>query len=346
MEMVKQHLQRVPAFVMSVGGQASRAAEALKALDYGLLWLLCFGIGGWVVLNFVLGTLEELYNRTLRPGKNLKQFGKWAVVTGATDGIGEAMAMELAKKGLNIYLMSRTQSKLDATQAAIEAKYPKVQVKNMAVDFSRFGEDEDLMDKVRAAVETVDVGVLINNVGMSYDFCKYFHELRDDQVRDLTNLNVQSTTWMTRYVLPGMNTRKGGYIVNISSAAGVTTAPLLAQYGAVKSYIAMFSKALNAENKHVHVQCQVPLFVTTKLAKLRHTSLTVPSPAGYAKYAVAAIGYETVVSPYLTHSPYLWLLCNLPESLASTITGAMHQGIRTAGMKKEAKKAAESSKSK
>jgi len=85
--------------------------------------------------------------------------------------------------------------------------------------------------------------------------------------------------------------------------------------------------------------------VATKLAKIRHTSLTVPSPAGYAKYAVAAIGYETVVSPYITHSPYLWFLCALPEWIAAGATGAMHHGIRTAGMKKAARKAAEEKKS-
>ena len=342
-----EYVREIPKFVMKLGAHGARASEALRGLEYGNLWLVCFAIGGWQVLNFVLGTLEELYNRLLRPGKNLKQFGSWAVVTGATDGIGEAMAMEFAKKGMNVYLMSRTQRKLDETKKEILAKCKNVEVKTMCVDFSVFGTEqgEAMMGKVKAALEAVEVGVLVNNVGKSYEFCKYFHELRDDEVKDLITLNVQSTTWMTRYVLPGMNARRGGYIVNIASAAGVTTAPLLAQYGAVKSYIAMFTKALNAENKYVHVQCQVPLFVATKLAKIRHTSLTVPSPAGYAKYAVAAIGYETVVSPYITHSPYLWFLCALPEWIAAGATGAMHHGIRTAGMKKAARKAAEEKKS-
>ena len=83
-------------------------------------------------------------------------------------------------------------------------------------------------------------------------------------------------------------------IRNISSAAGVSTSPLLAQYGAAKSYVAMFSRALNYElkSKGVHVQCQVPMFVATKLAKIKNTSLFVPSTTAYAKAAVAAIGYE------------------------------------------------------
>jgi NAD(P)-dependent dehydrogenase (short-subunit alcohol dehydrogenase family) len=101
-----------------------------------------------------------------------------------------------------------------------------------------------------------------------------------------------------------------------TSAAGVSTSPLLAQYGAAKAYVAMFSRALNGElaRFNVHVQCQVPqrhhhrhrrllqlivdvyvcmyeqvpMFVTTKLAKLKHTSLFVASPAAYARAAVGA----------------------------------------------------------
>ena len=143
---------------------------------------------------------------------------------------------------------------------------------------------------------------------------------------------------MTRLVLPGMLSQKRGAIINISSAAGVTTSPLLAQYGAAKSYVEMFSRALNAElkDKGIHVQCQIPLFVATKLAKIRKASLTVASPSGYARAAVAAIGYETVVSPFWSHALQMWALQSLPEWIGTAITMSMHQGIRKKGMKKEA----------
>lgn len=123
-----------------------------------------------------------------------------------------------------------------------------------------------------------------------------------------------------------------------SIAAGVSTSPLLAQYGAAKSYIAMFSKALNAEykDKGIHVQCQVPMFVATKLAKIKRSSLFVASPSGYARAAVAAIGYETIVSPFWTHALQIWVLTNFPEWLITWATLQMHHGIRKAGQKKEA----------
>lgn len=141
--------------------------------------------------------------------------------------------------------------------------------------------------------------------------------------------------------------RKRGSIVNIGSAAGVSTSPLLAQYGAAKSYITMFSRTLNVELEkfNIHVQCQVPMFVATKLAKIKKTSLFVASPAAYARAAVAAIGYEAVVSPFWSHALQIWVLtAALPEWITSRVVMNMHHGIRKAGMRKEAKLAEEGGK--
>jgi 17beta-estradiol 17-dehydrogenase / very-long-chain 3-oxoacyl-CoA reductase len=249
------------------------------------------------------------------------------------------MAFELARKGCSVLLISRTLAKLEETKTELSAKYPKVQVEILDIDFSKY--DDKCKTRIAAAIAGKDVGVLINNVGISYPFTKYFHELEDVNVEQLMTLNVNSTTNMTRLVLPGMVERKRGAIVNIGSAAGVTNSPLLAQYGAAKSYIAMFSKVLNSEYgpKGIDVQCQVPLFVATKLAKLKKTSLFVASPAAYARAAVACIGYDDLISPYWSHALQLWLLAALPERISTAITFSIHQDIRRRGMKKEAEKA-------
>jgi len=299
----------------------------------------CGIVGALWVLNFTFTLLNGIYARCLRPGKNLKKFGQWAVVTGATDGIGKAMAFEMAKKGLNVVLISRTQANLELCAKELKEKYPKVEVQILAVDYGSF--DAAAQKAVKNLLSSLDVGVLVNNVGISYPYTQYFHELDDNRVEQLMTLNVNSTTLMTRIVLPGMVERKRGSIVNIGSAAGVSNSPLLAQYGAAKSYIAMFSKTLNMEYKkyNIHVQCQVPMFVATKLAKIKHASLFVASPSGYAKAAIAAIGYETVVSPFWTHALQIWALTTLPEWLMARVTMHVHMDIRRKGMKKEGKKA-------
>jgi len=245
-------------------------------------------------------------------------------------------------------IISRTESKLIEMKEEIKKKYPKVQTEHLAVDYSNF--DQATRDRVKKALDPLDIGVLINNVGMSYPFTKYFHELKDDEIFGLVELNVNSTVWMTRLVLGdekgGMVQRKRGAIVNTSSGAGRGTAPFLAEYSGAKGFIEMFSRALKAEYAHlnIHVQAQAPLFVATKLAKIRKTSITVPSPDEYARIAAKHIGYEDSVSPYWAHALQLWFLRQLPEWAVVMINLNMHLPIRKAGMKKEAKKAAEGSK--
>jgi 17beta-estradiol 17-dehydrogenase / very-long-chain 3-oxoacyl-CoA reductase len=162
--------------------------------------------------------------------------GEWALVTGATDGIGKAMCFELARRGLNVLLVSRSLTKLNEVADELSAKYPKVSTKVVAVDFSNF--DSAAQGKVRAQIEQLEVGVLVNNVGMSYAHPAYFAELSHADVVSMIALNVTSTTIMTHLALPRMVERKRGAIVCISSAASQLPAnPLLAQYAAAKAYV-------------------------------------------------------------------------------------------------------------
>jgi len=319
----------------------------MGALD-GLLYKL--GLAALAYILFCLGKVAfAAYKFFLRPGKKLPDYGEWAVVTGATDGIGKAYAFELARSGMNVLVISRTQSKLEELEKEIKAKYPNVQVSLLAVDYSNF--DQKARDLVKAKIAGLDIGVLINNVGMSYPFTKYFHELKDDEIAGLMDLNVSSTVWMTRLVLgteeaEGMIKRRRGAIVNTSSGAGRGTSPLLAEYSGAKAFIESFSKGLKAElaKFNIHVQAQAPLFVATKLAKVRESFPAVPSPAGYAKEAIKHIGYEDSVSPYWGHAIQLWVLRQLPEWAVIQINLAMHLPIRKKGMKKEAERAQEGKK--
>jgi 17beta-estradiol 17-dehydrogenase / very-long-chain 3-oxoacyl-CoA reductase len=298
------------------------------------IWAL---IGFYYLFKYIWHVLYGIYSKLLRPCKNLKKvYGPWALVTGATDGIGEAMAEELARRGMKLVLLSRDMKKLEATRQAILEKYSTTEVQIYSVDFSDF--NAEVRAGVAEFLKDLDIGVLVNNVGYSYPFTKYFHELSDANVDNLISINIDSTTWMTKIVVDGMVKRKRGAIVNVASAAGVSVSPLLSQYSAAKGYVTMFSKALNVElwDHHVHVQCQIPLYVATKLAKIRNSSLMVPTPRAYAYAAVACIGYEAVVSPYWTHAIQLYLMTFIPEWwMEAWLIKLMHYGIRRAGLAKE-----------
>merc|ERR1719373_1442975 len=307
----------------------------------GLLYLMVLAV------RFI-ATLHSFF---FRGGKRLRDFGKWVVVTGATDGIDKAYAFELARQGMSVLIVSRTEAKLQEIEQEIQQRYPQVEVGHLAIDYSNF--DASAREAVEAKISGLDVGVLVNNVGVSYPFTKYFHELKDDEVAGLVEMNVNSTVWMTRLLLgteesEGMVKRRRGAIVNTSSGAGRMTSPLLAEYSAAKSFIEMFSKGLKAELAAfgITVQVQAPLFVATKLAKIRKTSLTVPSPSAYVRAAVAHIGYEDTVSPYWSHALQLWSIRQLPEWLVIMIGLKMHLPIRRAGMKKEAQRGEQEKKGK
>ncbi|KUF95237.1 COP9 signalosome complex subunit 4 [Phytophthora nicotianae] len=294
-------------------------------------------VGCLVLSRLALQVLGSVYTFFLRPAKSLKGFGQWGVVTGATDGIGKALAMELARKGMNVVLLSRTQSRLEAARDEILAKYPKVEVEILAVDFNRVDEPSVREALQKKMDQVKDVGVLFNNVGVSYDFPEFFDQLPEDRVDSLIKLNVAATTIMTKLVLPAQarrgrqpELRLGPHgraaaqrILGHQEVRGAANAVLAAEYAA----------------KNVHIQCHVPMFVSTKLAKIRHSSFMVPSPATYARASVAQLGYDTLISPYWPHALQIWLYESAPTWLLAKAAMMTHLSLRKRALKKlEAKK--------
>jgi hypothetical protein len=99
-------------------------------------------ISSWMVLSFLRIIWDSLLGPALGFGVNFRKMGKWAVVTGATDGIGLAYSKQLAAMGLNIVLISRTKERLDRVARQIETKY-KVKTKVVQVDFAQHMEQYD-----------------------------------------------------------------------------------------------------------------------------------------------------------------------------------------------------------
>lgn len=231
---------------------------------------------------------------------NLKNAGSWAVVTGATDGIGKAYAEQLAAKGLNVVLISRTLSKLEDMAKEVESKY-NVETKVIAADFSR----EDIYDDIKLKMAGLDVGVLVNNVGVSYDHPEFFAEVDEpDFSRKMIHMNVTSVAKMTELVLPTMLAKKRGYVINIGSSAGTAPTPLLALYSGTKSCVEMFTRSLYHEysGKGITFQCIRPYFVVSKLSKFRKPTLFIPTPTTFVKSALSTVGLETVTTGYWAHA--------------------------------------------
>ncbi|CAM9480930.1 unnamed protein product [Phaeothamnion confervicola] len=313
---------------------SAQTAPTMAVPDLDPRWMTAAAVlGAFVLVRAVLFVLCSFYRQFLRPAKNLRKYGEWAIVTGATDGIGKAYAKELARRGLSVLLISRTESKLVEVQKEISSKYPKVKIETLTIDYSNF--DKAARGRVAAAVKDKEIGVLINNVGVSYPFPKFYYELTDAELEALIELNVVSTARMTHLLLPAMSARRRGCIVNLASAAAANPTALLAGYSGAKGFILKMSESLHYEMapKGVHVQCQVPLLVATKLAKVR-PAWDKPSPDAYARAAVRAVGYEPVSSPYWSHALQLWVMSTLPFAVVNKVVYGMHLGLRKRALKK------------
>ncbi|KAH7834429.1 hypothetical protein Vadar_024399 [Vaccinium darrowii] len=286
------------------------------------LILVAIATSGFISLsNHLAKLLTWVWVMFLRPPKNLKQYGSWALVTGSTDGIGRALASELASKGLGLILVGRDPLKLKATcQQIREENGGNLSVKTIVIDFSKLRGDE-IAKKVEEGIEGLDVGILINNAGLAYSFARFLHEVDLELMESIVGVNIVGTTWVTKAVLPGMLKRKKGAIVNIGSgsSAAVSSYPLVTIYAATKAFIAMLSTSMSLEYKQhgIDIQCQFPLLVATKMIStiVERSSLFIPSPETYSKASLRAIGYEQSSVPYWPHALQWCILRALPDAL-------------------------------
>ncbi|XP_065584269.1 very-long-chain 3-oxoacyl-CoA reductase-B-like, partial [Artemia franciscana] len=164
---------------------------------------------------FVNFTWRLLYTTRIGSmlGKSIKMkdMGEWAVVTGATDGIGKAYAEECARHGINTVLISRSLNKLQNVALEIESRYD-VKTKTIDVDFTN---GPEIFEKIAKNIEGLDIGILINNVGMSYSYPEFLDQVEDSVgfAMRLVNCNCISVVRMSIMVLPQMVQKRKGLII-------------------------------------------------------------------------------------------------------------------------------------
>lgn len=165
-----------------------------------------------------------------------------ALVTGASRGIGEAFARQLAARGQDLVLVARSRDRLEALAGELSAAHG-VRAHVVVADLAQPGAAE----AVFAATERLglEVDLLVNDAGFAK--AGRFAELPLDVQADMVRLNVNTVMELTRRYLPAMRQRRRGGVINVSSTAGFQPVPQMAVYGATKAFVLSFSEAVAAQ---------------------------------------------------------------------------------------------------
>jgi len=312
------------------------------APDFTAYWIEVIGIVSaayiLLTLSWKIWSIVSLYITNGDSNIDFNKYGTWSVVTGSTDGIGLQFAEQLAAKGQNIVLISRSLEKLERVARNIEEKYG-VSTKVIVADYSR----NDIYDRITAGLEGLTIGTLVNNVGVAYARPMEFYDVPEhwpDFAERMVMVNIMSVVKMTEIILPKMITKKSGLILNVSSGSGLNPIPMLALYASSKAFVDSFSKALAFECAPlgVTVQCVMPFFVTTKLSTFKKTNFLIPSPESYVRDCLKTVGKTNRTFGCFSHALQGEFTMALSENLVMRMFSAGFKKARQARLKREAQK--------
>uniref|UniRef100_A0A8B9HAJ1 Hydroxysteroid 17-beta dehydrogenase 3 n=1 Tax=Astyanax mexicanus TaxID=7994 RepID=A0A8B9HAJ1_ASTMX len=232
--------------------------------------------------------------------------GKWAVITGGSDGIGKAYAQELARCGLNVVIISRTKEKLDGVAREIELK-TEAKVRAIAADFTK----DDIYRDIEENIEGLDIGLLVNNVGIlpTQLPCKLLETANLEEVSFVILL-----MQMCHIVLPGMVERGRGIVLNVSSGIAKIPCPTYALYAASKAFVERFSQGLLAEYRSsgILIQSVSPFGVSTTMTGHQKPDLITFTAEEFVRKSLMYLktGEQTYGS--VRHSILGWVIQAIP----------------------------------
>lgn len=288
-----------------------------------------------IIIDELWTILQIIKSFFVKPLDLKRKYGDWAVVTGCTDGIGKAYAFQLAERGINIVLISRSPTKLSDVANELMRKH-QIKTKIIVADFT---EGMKVFPLIKKELADIEVGILVNNVGITSYYPMYYCEFSEKEISDVMNVNFGTMMQMTRIILPGMVERKRGAIVNMSSTTKLMPIPLTNLYSGSKIFVDYFSEALRDEygNCNITIQLLCPFFVSTKIIEfsdaLRQTNLFVPDPYTYASQAVKTLGVIDNTTGYWPHRLQYAVILLASVWLRSFVAGIIGRKLRSKYLK-------------
>jgi uncharacterized protein len=251
-----------------------------------------------------------------------EKYGPWAVVTGASRGIGKHFALALAERGLNTVLVARNQELLEQTAREICVS-TGTQTRVVVADFSQ---PSDAVQTIHSKTSDLDVGLCVANAGMT-QFCQ-LHTAQEPDLLEVIDVNITSTVLLLNYFSKRLIARgQGGGLIPVSSQGIYIMLPNEANYTASKAYVAKLGEIIHFELKRFGVD------VTTLLPGLTDTDMITGhemgedwewdfsktpfkkmSPRSAVEEALNALGKKVSISPGAGNRIGLALMNIIPQS--------------------------------
>ena len=263
------------------------------------------------------------------------KFGPWAIVTGASSGIGEQFARQLAASNINLVLVARRLPALKKLGDSLAREYG-VSYRVVKADLA----EENFLNDIIKATEDIEVGLVVSNAGVGAT--REFLTADLPTLLESVRVNISAHVQLTYHFGKLMVKRGRGGILLISSLMGLQGVPYMADYGAAKAYILSLAEALHTELKAsgVNVAALLPGPVATPMLEelglaSQDSSMKPMSPEQCAAEGLKAITLNTPVRiPGVTNQ----VIAKLPRSVVTGILGKMNAKVivsRKAGASKD-----------
>ncbi|MEO0897568.1 MAG: SDR family NAD(P)-dependent oxidoreductase [Bacteroidota bacterium] len=258
------------------------------------------------------------------------KYGPWALVSGASSGIGKALAERLADAGLNLIINARSKSSLDALKGELEESRG-VEVKVVATDLSS---SEGIQELIRSTAH-MEIGLLVASAGFGTS-----GNFLDTSVHAETNMmrvNMEALLVLTHHFSQYFANKQKGGIILLSSMVAFQGVPFASNYAATKAYVQTLAEGISVELKphHVDVLAAAPGPVSSGFAKRANMQMDMTlSPEDVAVPILKALGRKTTVLPGFLTKLLVYSLRTAPRSLKVRIMKQVMGGM-TAHQRKE-----------
>lgn len=218
----------------------------------------------------------------------------YALITGASSGIGLEFARQLGREGYGLILVARRRERLEKLE--VEFRQKKVECLCLVLDLSK----EEACCQLADTIKDKRIDIFINNAG--YGDCGYFVDTDLEKELGMIDLNVRTMHLLMKVVLRQMQRQKGGYLLNVASSAGLMPGgPYMAAYYATKAYVASLTQAVATElkqhNSPVYVGCLCPGPVATEFNQVANVkfSLKEITAKRCVSYAISQMKKKKIV---------------------------------------------------